>query len=200
MIEQLEIKNKKSIIIGMILGDGWITFNRKTAILSFYHCPKQEEYVMFKKALLEKMGFESKTSKSPKTKSNYPKVKLWTKSYRELNLYRLMYSFRNTPSKRKKRIIKSMLNRMDEFGFAIWFMDDGYNCPNKKYMHLGTYCFSLEENQLIVDFLKSKWNIETRIYNRKGQYFLVWYKDADKLKKIISPYVSLVPSMMYKIK
>ena len=199
MLEKFKIDNKKSLIIGMLLGDAWVTFNRKTAILSYYHSPKQEEYIKFKKGLLETIGYECKLTYSPKTKNNYPKYKLWTKAYRSLNLYRLMYSFRNTPGKRKKRIVKSMLNRLDEFGLALWFMDDGYNNPTRNYMHLATYCFSLEENELIKDFFKSRWDIDTKIYRRKNQYFLVWYKDAPKLKEILKPYISLVPSMLYKI-
>ena len=191
--------SEKSILIGMIIGDGWVNFNRKTSYISFYHTPSQEEYVKFKAELLKELDIYGTIKYSPKTKSNCPKWKYWSKSYRKINLYRLMYSFRNTPEKRRKRIILKMLNCLDELGIALWFMDDGYNDPKRNLINLATQSFTLEENQIIQKWFLNKWNIEFKIYRRKDKYFLVTYKDAKKFKELVKPFIEKLECMRYKI-
>jgi hypothetical protein len=205
MLEQVNFKelrknsSEKSILIGMLIGDGWLNFNKKTSYISFYHSPKQEEYINFKSKLLEQLKIYGKIIYSPKTKSNYPKFKYWSKSSKQLNLYRLMYAFRNTPTKRKKRVFKKMLNYLDPLGIALWFMDDGYNDPNRNLINLATQSFTKEENELIKDWFLEKYDINFKIYHRKNKYFLVTYSDAIKFKKLVKPYINLIPSMHYKI-
>jgi hypothetical protein len=191
--------SEKSILIGMIIGDGWINFNRKTSYISFYHSPKQEEYIRFKALLLEELDIFGTINYSPKTKSNYPKWKYWSKSDRRINLYRLMYAFRNTPEKRRKRIIPKMLNYLDELGIALWFMDDGYNDPKRQLINLATQSFTYEENQIIQKWFSNKWKIEFNIYRRKDKYFLVTYKDAKKFKNLVKPFIEKLECMNYKI-
>ena len=191
--------SEKSILIGMIIGDGWVNFNRKTSYISFYHTPSQEEYLKFKAELLKELDIYGTIKYSPKTKSNYPKWKYWSKSYRKINLYRLMYSFRNTPEKRRKRIILKMLNCLDELGIALWFMDDGYNDHKRNLINLATQSFTLEENQIIQKWFLNKWNIEFKIYRRKDKYFLVTYKDAKKFKELVKPFIEKLECMRYKI-
>jgi len=195
-----ETMNFDSVITGMVLGDSWLTFNRANSNISFYHTVAQEEYLRWKASILKRFKIEGSIIFSPKTESNYPKYKYWSLTDRRLTEARSwLYQFRDTPDKRRKFICKKSLNKLDDLGLAIWFMDDGYNDSSKHYMHLGTYCFTEIENKLIANWLLDKYSIETKIYRRKDKYFLVWYKDAPKLASIIKPYVEQVSCMHYKI-
>ena len=183
----------------MILGDGWITFNRKKSQLSFYHCPQQEEYLKYKQDLIEKIGYKTTYKFCSATEKTRSRIMCWTKSYKELNLYRLLYSFRNTPSKRRKRINISILKRLDPQGIAIWYMDDGHNMKGRSGINLATQSFTYKEHLIIQKYFLETWDIYFRIYKRKDKHFLVTYKDAKKFKDLVKPFVEQVPSMIYKI-
>jgi hypothetical protein len=191
--------NNRSIIIGMILGDGWVTFNKKNSIISFYHCPQQEEYLKYKQNLLEEIGYKTTNRFSKATEKSRARVMCWTRAYKELNLYRLLYSFRNTPIKRRKRVNISILKRLDAHGIAIWYMDDGHNIKGKNGINLATQSFTYEEHLIIQKYFLEFWDINFKIYKRKDKYFLVTYRDAKKFKDLVRPFVEKVPCMIYKI-
>jgi hypothetical protein len=77
---------------------------------------------------------------------------------------------------------------------AYWFMDDG--CKNGV---LSTNCFSEQEDELLVSWMKNKWGIECTLQRNKTN-FVLYIKSESRLKfeKLIFPY--MLPSMYYKLK
>lgn len=86
----------------------------------------------------------------------------------------------------KKHINEEILNNIDALGLAVWFMDDGY------YYHEGfgiaTNCFSIEELKLVINILKSKFNLEFRIQPSNNTIRLI-KRDASKFIELVKPYI-----------
>ncbi|WP_339912407.1 hypothetical protein, partial [Symmachiella dynata] len=93
----------------------------------------------------------------------------------------------------KKSISRKFLDRLDELGVAIWWMDDGSTTS------LATHAFTVPENQLIVDWLQDRWEITASIRtdNRVRKPFLTFLQpNATRLLRLVAPYV--IPSLWYK--
>ena len=198
-----ENKSFNSVIIGTVLGDSSLIFGdrNKNCRIDFCHCLKQKEYFFWKIKLLEEFGIYGNHSFYNGCAGNYPKFRYSSHvDTRLTELYESLYQFRKTSDKKRKCVKKKALNKLDDLGLAIWFMDDGYNNKDRNYMHLATYCFTKIDNEKIRQWLNIKYDIKnTKIYRRKDKYFLVWYEDAPKIRGIIEPYVSEIECMRYKI-
>ena len=73
-------------------------------------------------------------------------------------------------------------------------MDDG-----TKSGIIATNCFSLQEVELLIDWLKTKWNIiSTKQKNRANYVLHISQKSRLDFERLIFPYI--VPSMYYKLK
>lgn len=193
-------KENMDIIYGLIIGDGSLYKGKRgNALLDIAHCKEQKEYLEVKADLLKEISnIEVIIKEKPPTKnSNFlkyrfrtPKNKLWTELMAEL------YSFRNTDNKKRKRITKNILKKFTIRTLCLWYMDDGYNCKNRNYIHLGIYGFTLEEAELIKDWIYEITNCEFKIYKRKDKPFLVCYKDAQKFKNLLKNNCDFIPKCM----
>lgn len=114
-------------------------------------------------------------------------------------------------AKDRKRVSKEILNELTPFSIAYWFMDDGLTDINKngktrEFCSLGssklyTCSFSMEENLLIKEWFKEKFNIECFIRFKKkpssSPYLFFYTREAEKLRELIEPYV--IEGMKYKV-
>jgi len=74
-------------------------------------------------------------------------------------------------------------------------MDDGYKSKNGFY--LCTESYSLEENNLLCEILKSKFDLNCGIHKHtNGNRLYIFSGSKDKLLKLISPY--LINHFYYK--
>lgn len=99
-----------------------------------------------------------------------------------------------------KKIIPSCLNQLlTPCGIAYWFMDDGTN--NKSYYAFATASFSVEEHNLLLDILQTKFNLVCTVQRKQSPHKTICVSainDSNKnLRKLIEPYI--VPSMKYKL-
>ena len=79
---------------------------------------------------------------------------------------------------------------------AVWYMDDGSN--NNGRITLSTHSFSLEEQKIIICFLKDKYNINPTIVKDRAQWKIsIGRFDYDKFISIVSPFIP--KAMSYKI-
>ena len=79
---------------------------------------------------------------------------------------------------------------------AVWYMDDGSN--NGRNITLNTHSFSLEDQHIIVDFLKEKYHINPTIVKDRNQWKIsIGSHDYDHFLSIVTPFVPKV--MDYKI-
>ncbi len=189
-------KEEEQVILGGLLGDLYcrITHTSKNARLEGAHCEKQTPYLFWKIDLLKNLSFKVR-----KTKFNTFFYR--SKSYPCLNYYNNLF-YENG----KKEVNPLILEKLNEFGLAIWYMDDGSYHKKDFTCRVHTNGFSYDENILIKDWFEERWNIFARIHtarDAKNYPGKVWYflyfnrKETEKLFKLIKDYIH--PSMNYKI-
>lgn len=192
-------KNVKGILAGMLIGDGGIAKHDNFYIT---HSIKQEDYIIFKKELLEKITNKPVNIRYWDNLFNnkyYPLVRIEPKtSVITKQLVHLIAPYK------KKIITSELLNLLTIQGIAIWYMDDG-SCTNVLHkeggyggalIYLNTY-LPIEENQFIIEYFKNKYNINWYLNKSKGKYRLVMRtKEGRKFMDLIRDYI--IDSMKYK--
>lgn len=125
------------------LGDGH--FTKSTTSYYVTSCI-HKEYIQFKESILKDT---LNVTYKPVNNNGYCKKTIYiltSASYKELNLIRDM-------------CLSDILNELNEFGIALWFMDDGSLHKNKLFYNLSTHSFSKEDqiNHIIPFF--NRYNI-----------------------------------------
>ena len=206
------------LLIGIIIGDGYIGKIPWTYQMIVGHGASQKDYCEWKMNLINEMGIFDTT------------LHMYTKDI--MGKY-IQYGFQKSSKKLEQlyllfiedghKVIKNVLKYLkSNRSVAIWFMDDGSMEPSKrkqndgtvKYyrpnMKLCTHSFSYEENVLIQKFFKNKYQIDCSIRkeikrNRPGcpeYYFLRFNADnTEKVyRKILKEYIHCCKSMEYKFR
>ena len=125
-----------------------------------------------------------------RTNNTYYTIRGNTKSHKVFNeIYNILYI------DGVKTITYKYLDMIDHpIALAYWFMDDGTNRGQ-----IATHCFSLNEVNILSDWLKNKFDINTTVQKQLNNYVLyITAYSREKFDKLIYPYV--VPSMRYKLK
>jgi len=130
--------------------------------------------------------------------------------YTQLNVLPIFRILRKVMYQPKKKInSRRILNRLDEKGLAIWYMDDGHinlafnpNGNLKSFFVKIATCQSKEDNQIIIDYFNERWNISFYQFSEgKGTYSIACgTKNAKKFLEIVKPYILEIPSMWYKLR
>lgn len=199
----------EQIILGSILGDGYMSPNRHpenthltlNSELRISHGIKQEQYIKYIKQLLEKENIQCHLSfrdgslnKTHYIKGNLVKengtFNLKTQRNVSFNFYRDMFY---RPDKKLCRY----LYKMQPLALAIWFMDDGYK--NGRGFCFATNGFTLKEVQLLQQIVKHNFNLDTTIYKSNLGQPILYIRTScrEKFIKLVSPYIC--KSMMYKL-
>ena len=98
----------------------------------------------------------------------------------------------------KKVITRELLDALTPLSLSVWFMDDG-----SRTRHAGslcTHCFSLEENQLILEWFKEKYGIECSLQldKRCNKYYIRFLTEGFRVfVSLISPWV--LKEFQYKL-
>lgn len=193
--KDIELTNEQEqFILGSLLGDLSIDFTgqMKNAKLCIVHSIKQEELFMKKVEILgEFMGnYKLYSAYDNRTDKTYKTWRGNSKSHKSFNkIYNLLY-----PNKVKTVTQKYLDKITNPIALAFWFMDDGSECGT-----IATNCFSLEEMELLINWLKTKWNILSTKQKNKESYVLhISQKSRLDFERLIFPYI--IPSMYYKLK
>lgn len=209
--------NKKdiSIIIGLILGDGYIDDRGR---ISVQHGEKQKEYCIYKAKLLHTVcgGREVKVHEYERTRTTLKDGRKWkndkfiTYSFKKQS--KDFIPFRHLLYKDgKKRITTDILDQLSPLSIALWWMDDGsltkkYNKNSDKPNYLlRLYTFlSEDENNLIKNYFIKKydmvWNVVPATKDNKNQFILqCGQTEGKKFINIIKDIVNNVPGMEYKV-
>ena len=180
---------QKSLIIGSILGDGYIRIfpGRRNALLEINHSFGQKKYVDWKYSILKNVSGSS--PKIRKGNGNRTAYRFYSKQLPEITeLYKLFY-------KNGKKIIPENFS-LNPMILAIWFMDDGSRCRNYD-VYLNTQQFSVDDQQKLIKTLK-RLELEATINKDKNYYRLRFLKSSlPRLRKLLKD--KIIPSMKYKI-
>lgn len=91
---------------------------------------------------------------------------------------------------------QDLFNYLTPKAIAVWFMDDGSN-TSESYT-LNTHCFSVENQNQIIQFFKEKYGIIGKLVKDRSKYKIaIGRNEYQKLNKIIESHI--IPSMLYKI-
>lgn len=188
----------KSIIIGSILGDGYIskpTKFKKTCYMEFKYSDKYFEYLKWLHSSFKSCDpgiFSSHQNGQHKFVLSYSKElgKLRELFYRE-----------------GRKVVPSNIDELltNPLSLAIWYMDDGTLDNRKKYhlnAMLATYSFTFQECKLLMDTLQSNFGVKssvTRCQMRGKVYprLYIWAKDTIKFLDLVRPYI--LPCFEYKV-
>lgn len=208
-------ENDKKLLLALCIGDGCLRKPHPKSgnvQLEIGHSIKQEAYCKWKRDLIYKI-FGGKTP----PKIGYKTIRL-KNSDKEYYACRFTKSHPYFTYLRKilypngvKVMTKEILEKLTVQGIAIWYMDDGsfYKKDNEDKtksicfdLRISTDSFSYEENQLICDFFREKFNIRFYPYqyhkDREHNWIIRANKQAAiKFIDLIKPYI--IPEMRYKI-
>lgn len=198
-------KEQKSLLIGLLIGDGTITNHPDFKIT---HGGQQEEYLKWKISLLDQNnllhgGFkESIQSCGYNVGGRVIYVRLKTNPTIKA-LRRCVY----VP---KKTITRKLLNWLTPQEIAIWYMDDGCINVNTsiqrssiQYTIKIATCVDIDTCNIIIQYFKEIWGIQFRPFKEgKTTYSIASSTKEDCLKfvNIVKPYIEQVPSLLYKIR
>ena len=181
------------LIYGSYLGDGYIDITKKNRYrLRIVHCEKQKEYCNWKANMfnINKLKYCEKNGYSQKPAYNFQ-----TK----------IFDLEEDIPKNSKTVPDWILDKLDERGIAIWYMDDGSinkrqlkngNISNYISIHSNNFDYETQEK-----FVKkfNEYGINPTIHKTKKLYYYLTFnkENTHKLLDLISPYIH--ESMQYKI-
>ena len=196
---------KKSILIALCIGDGYITHQKQIKkgrtyqynYLEISHGQHQGEYIQWKADLCTSITGKKSTVRRKKYKAKKILGITFTNTSPYFRVLRKWLYPNN-----KKKLSKKMLSYLDEQGLAIWYMDDGSTYVSKTDRTFTTEIsthISKEEALELIDLFKEKWNIQFHLHKRKeNQYNIRAYSsNALKFIKLIEPFMP--DCMAYKL-
>lgn len=98
--------------------------------------------------------------------------------------------------KRKKVVPKDIINYLDNIALSYWLMCDGYKY--NKGVAIATNSYSIDDNNLLINVLNSKFNLRARLFKDHNQPSIFIPKhNIALLQKMVSPFIH--KTMLYKI-
>ncbi len=184
-------KRQKEIIIGTLLGDGYLqATGKKNARLKLEHSEKQKDYIFWKWEELKNL-MQDKPKRieryNPKWRKTYTYYRCQSHSMPLLGkLRRLFYD-----EKGKKRVPEkiSMLLKAP-LSLAVWYMDDGHYYRRDKVAYIYLPKYGEEELQRLTEALEKNFGLKPKVVWKKGYPVLYFPREeTERLMSIIKPWV-----------
>lgn len=207
---------EKDLLIGLILGDGSLYKSGDTYSIYIGHGESQKDYLEWKLSLLKDLKiFDENVLKLKSKKINY-NLKEFIQFYFKMTnkklceIYNIVYDTNGN-----KSALQSLKCMKSDRSLAIWFMDDGSVFKRKRFhkdggiyylkpsLKLCTHCFTLDQNEEILDWFKRKYRVEGKIArefkNNKNYYYVRFDAvNTEKIYRLIKQYILEIPSMVKK--
>ena len=186
-------EDQLQVIYGSYLGDGNISKTKKNRYrLRIRHGEKQKEYCEWKANMFEIEKLNSIE------KNGYSQKKAYVFQTKIFDLeYELPKDSKNVPN--------WLLDKLDERGIAIWYMDDGSILKKKlkdgsisNYISIHSNNFEYKTQEKLVKKFND-YGINCNIHKTKNKYYYLRFNKENSLKllELISPYIH--ESMKYKL-
>ena len=192
-------KRQRSIIVGLILGDGHLETRDKgrTYRLKVEHSLEQEDYT---KWLFNEFRDWIPASKPyiKVRKSGQKSTGFTTYSHGVLRFYgKAFYS--DDGVKFIPKMIKKVLTPLS---VAVWFMDDGSRKSLKHNAYnIHTLGYTKKDLRILQGALEDNFDIETSLHSQRGKYWRMYIpsNSAKQFTELIKKYVQLIQSMQHKL-
>lgn len=190
---------QKSIVFGTLLGDGYLRpTGAKHSVayaLSLCHGEKQLDYLKWKYSEFEYFVATKKFDvRHVDFRGNAPTYSFYTVSHPFLtDARRICYP------NGKKDVTEEWIANLTPLSLAVWYLDDG--SLNRRYhtIVLCTNSFSKEGQLLLINHLKSVYDIDSVLEPRRNNQTVIRI-NASQSKKFLSVIEEYVPSCMnYKL-
>lgn len=188
-------------VMGSLLGDASFQMSgQATKAIRWNHSSKQMEYVQHKYQTLREFA-----TKEPQIKENPGYGDYWAVlTLRATGVFHSLYALSHPNNCREKTITKAYLNQITHpIALAWWFMDDGSRYKDGNTATIATNGFSEPEVQLLSDWLKQKWHLETTVrqvrHSSTGNIGYILYLPVNtyiRWMQLIQPYIPAC--MQYK--
>lgn len=198
-------KEQKSLLIGMLIGDGTITNHPD---FKMTHSGEQESYLKWKISQLDKYNLPHGGFKEYFQKTGYKVGERVI--YVRLKTSPTIKALRRSVYIPNKTISRNLLNWLNPLGIAIWYMDDG--CINvntsaqrssiQHTIKIAT-CVNEETVNIIINYFNEVWNIKFRKFKEGSNTFSISTsseEDCFNFVNIVKPYIEQVPELLYKIR
>ncbi|MBL0710126.1 MAG: hypothetical protein JJV99_03765, partial [Colwellia sp.] len=192
---------KLGIMVGMLLGDACIVKKYPNNIV-ICHSDKFKDYFDWKCKRLSHFGYEMRKVRQMRPKLN---GKEYSASIVDFVGNDIKWFYKNAYNQNTgKRTTKYLFIRhLNQYGLALWFMDDGNNVQRLK---SGSYCLNTQaynenEHKVLLRVLKHRFDLTPAIHRDKKYYKLYFgakANNAKRLKDLVSPYIH--NSMGYKLR
>lgn len=190
-------EKQKAILVGLMLGDGFLEHRYKYPRLRIDQSLKHKEYVdwlydQFKDFCLQKpFRLDRVDKRNGKIYSHYIFTTVTSFSLVEC---------RNIFYKKRKKIIPKNLRSLlkNELSLAVWYMDDGFKRSDCNSLYLCTSGFTINEQRFLQDILQKLYGFESKIHfagKNTRIYFPV--SSAKRFCDLIRPFV--LPVFHYKL-
>lgn len=187
----------QQVLLGSILGDGYLCLNRRSTNAHYeeIHSEAQLPYLTWKASIMESLTPIKITNRhifDNRTKKTYSQVRLRTRVHPLLtDMFHAFYY------QGHKAVNSHHLNEIDPLGLATWYMDDGSYCYLGRWSKIATCDFDFDDNKLLRDYLKARFDLTAKIYFQKWYELRFDVPNTRKLFSIIKPYVHF--SLRYKL-
>lgn len=180
---------QKSIIIGNLLGDGYLDQNPYGRVaLEVKQKNSCKEYVFWLYKELKNL-----CGSQPKQRKDNDQWRLLTRySKKLLEMYKLFYP------NGQKRIPANLAELLDSpLSLAVWYMDDGtldYRIKSHFAFTLVTNCFSQKENEILIQLMKKNFAIEAAIHHslmRGKRYPRIYIgsRGRERFYQLVKPFI-----------
>ena len=185
----------REIVIGSLLGDGFLEQDGKYKRFVCCHSVKQQEYILWKFNQMNKVipcKLNDRIWIDYRNNQKYSAIMLRSKTSPIWEkFYDLFYKddHRMIPDNLPAIISAPIL--------AVWIMDNGYLRSDCNAMRLNTQAYSYAQHQVILQSLEAL-GIKASVH-RQTKYWLTYIPSSslEALRKQVRPYI--LPSMKYKL-
>ena len=188
-------QRQQDILLGKILGDGFLEQNGKHVRLKIDHGAQQKEYVLWLYEELRSLALKPYKI-STRDKRNGQLYKHWrfaTYSLSILDNWKKLFYING-----KKIIPSSIINLLSPLSLAVWYMDDGFRRSDCKGLYLCTSAYTIEEQSILQKSLSERFNIQTTLhFARSNVRMYIPSSQADKFCNIVRSF--MLPTFKYKL-
>lgn len=180
---------QEEVLLGSIMGDGYLEMNGNNCRFQANHSYKQREYVDWKWKVFK--GFV----KSSPRKAGINDYRFRTVNSPIFTTYHYLFY-----PKGKKIIPKIFIDIFNHpLALATLYMDDGKRRPDCRGFFFDTLSFGYEGQKFLINVLEDNFGLkDLRLHwNGDGYHIYAPAHNADHFISLIKPYV--IPSMRYKL-
>lgn len=190
---------QRSVAVGTLLGDSYMT---KRYALQIEHATQQAGYVEWKHSVFANVA--GKISDVRRTHSRTGVESTSKRFYTNRSFQDLEPLFYRVEGKRrKKRVPPDARNMLDATALAVWYMDDGGKAQNTpKGAYINVTGFTEPERIVLRDAINDRFGLKAKLHSAGGNNQWNIYVPAesyDAFMEIVSPTVSQIPGILYKI-